>query len=125
MGPARRPRARDRGRDTTGASDRIAAQIAERDREVDALKARALEPSQHPQALKPEIERIVGDLRGLLCGSPEDGRRALTTLFGERALRVRPDQERGFVLAGEMLLAIAGAGDPPRPIASTTVPVEF
>ena len=51
-------------------------------------------------SVRREIEVMVRDLRSLLEGG--DGRAVLKRLLGSERLRVRPDDERGFAVEGEL-----------------------
>ena len=95
----------------TGASDRIAGQIAEREREAAEIKARlgAAGEEVDLEALRKPIEARIRDLRGLLAGNPEEARQALSSLFDGQRLRVSPDPERGFRVEGVAVLTLDGA----------------
>ena len=86
-----------------GAYERVLDELTTERPRVEAKLVTA-PPNVDLGALRGQINEVVGDLRELLAGAPEDGRRALAQLFGERRLRVRPDPERGFALEGFVTL---------------------
>ena len=62
--------------------------------------------------LQATIEAGFRDLRALLKSSPEGAKKALHSLLGNTRLKVRPDEEKGFVVCGEALLCCGRAEDP-------------
>jgi hypothetical protein len=88
--------------------EEIAARLEVLRRERQALGSaiRAAEVEVDVETLRPEIERRLGDLGTALSASPAEGRRALRELLRGERLRVGPDAERGFRVAGTAWLSV-------------------
>ena len=90
-------------------------------------------------ALRPQIDAYVRNLRAAFVQAPEKGRAVLQALLGDRRMAVHLDEEKGFRVEGLFELAletpsarppsgnratrIGGSGGPIRPIAYGVPPV--
>ncbi len=109
-------RAADRGRSDLqlpaelGDVKVVAPKITERERERTEIRPALAAPVVLDlDGLAEEIEGRVSDMRGLLDGSPEQGREVARTLFAEERLRVYADDERGFRIEGSAAWALPSA----------------
>ena len=82
--------------ETAGDIEAIGARLAQLERERESLADQVVSRLEPPNldALRPAIEQTVRSFSEWLSGTPEQGKRALRSLLGDRRMTVAADAER-------------------------------